>query len=98
MSCKRKVSTPEFKPAAVKMITDQRLPVAEVARRLGVTEGRPHDWRKALATRGIDASPGSGHLTPPEEESRKLRADVKRLDVERDTLKKATAFFAALSK
>jgi transposase len=95
MAGKRKVYTPEFELAAVKMITEQKLSVAEVARRLGVTENRLHDWKTALATRGADAFPGSGHLTPQEEEIRKLRADVKRLEAERDILNNATAFFAA---
>ena len=96
MAVKRKVYTAEFKLSAVKMITDQKLAVAvaEVARRLGVTENRLHDGKKAIAKKGADASPGSGHLTPLEEENRKLKADVKRLQAERDTLKKATAFFA----
>jgi transposase len=89
------VYTPEFKLAADQTITEQKLSVAEVARRLGVTEGRLHDWKKALATKGSDAFPGSGHLTPLEEENRRLRAEVKRLEMERDILKKATAFFAA---
>ncbi len=95
MAGKRKTYTPEFKLAAVKMITEQKLSVAEVARRVGITENRLHDGQKALATKGVDAFPGSGHLTPQEEEIRTLRADVKRLDAERDILKKATAFFAA---
>ncbi len=94
MSGKRKVYTAEFKLSAVKMITEQKLAVAEVARRLGVTENRLHDGKKAIAKKGSDASPGSGHLTPQEEEIRKLRAEVKRLEMERDILKKATAFFA----
>ena len=95
MVSQRKVYTPEFKLAAVKMITEQKLSVAEVARRLGVTENRLHDWKKTVLTKGADAFPGSGHLTPVEEELRQLRADVKRLEAERDILKKATAFFAA---
>ena len=98
MAGQRKVYTPEFKLAAVKMITEQKLSVAEVARRLGVTENRLHDWKKAVAEKGADAFPGSGHLTPVEEVNRKLRADVKRLEVERDILKKAAAFFAALTR
>ena len=95
MAGKRKTYTPEFKLAAVKMITEQKLSVAEVARRLGVSENRLHDWKKALAQKGADAFPGSGYLTPLEEENRRLRAEVKRLEMERDILKKATAFFAA---
>ena len=98
MAGKRKVYTAEFKLSAVKMITDQKLSVAEVARRLGVTEDRLREWEKSVAKKGADAFPGSGHLTPLEEENRKLRADVKRLETERDILKKAAAFFATQRK
>jgi transposase len=95
MARARKTYTPEFKLAAVKMITDQKLAVAEVARRLGVSQNLLHTWKKAVTKDGTDAFPGSGHLTPLEEENRKLRAEVKRLAAERDILKKATAFFAS---
>ncbi len=88
MAGQRKVYTPEFKLAAVKMIAEQKLSVAEVARRLGVHEGRLHEWKKALAARGTDAFAGPGHLAPLEEENRRLRAEVKRLEAERDILKK----------
>ena len=98
MAGSRKVYTPEFKLQAVKMITEQKLSVAEVARRLDVTENRLHDWKKAVAKKGVGAFPGSGHLTPVEEELRRLRAEVKRLEMERDILKKATAFFATQMK
>jgi transposase len=98
MAGTRKVYTAEFKLRAVKMITEQKLSVAEVARRLGVTENRLHDWKKTVAQKGAEAFPGSGHLTPVEEELRQLRADVKRLEAERDILKKATAFFATQTK
>jgi transposase len=98
MAGSRKTYTPEFKLQAVAMITDQKLSVAEVARRLGVTENRLHDWKKSVLKKGADAFPGSGHLTPVEEENRKLRAEVKRLTAERDILKKATAFFATQMK
>lgn len=98
MARTRKTYTAEFKLAAVKMITEQKLSVAEVARRLGVSENRLHDWKKAVAAKGADAFPGSGHLTPQEEEIRTLKAEVKRLEAERDILKKATAFFASQTK
>src|SRR5215212_11400446 len=98
MARARKTYTPEFKLQAVKMITDQKLSVAEVARRLGVSENLLHTWKKAVAKDGTDAFPGSGHLTPLEEENRRLKAEVKRLETERDILKKATAFFATQTK
>ena len=92
MAGSRKVCAPEFKLAAVAMITEQKLSVAEVARRLGVTENLLHSWKKAVLTSGSAAFPGAGHLTPVEDELRRLRADGKRLEVERDTLKKATIY------
>ena len=98
MAGSRKVYAPEFKLQAVAMITDQKLSVAEVGRRLGVTENLLHAWKAAVLEGGAAAFPGAGHLTPVEDELRRLRADVKRLEMERDILKKATAFFAALTK
>ena len=91
-------STPEFKRQALTMRTDQRLRVAEVARRLGVSESRRHEWKKAVRVQGADAVPGSGHQTPIEAENRRLRAEGKRLERERDIRKQATAFFARLGK
>src|SRR5437764_13740261 len=95
MAGPRKVYAPEFKLQAVQMVTEQKLSVAEVARRLGVTESLLHSWKKAVLKNGADAFPGSGALTPVEEELRRIRAEVKRLEAERDILKKATAFFAS---
>ena len=91
----RSTYTAEFKLQAVKMVTEHKLSVAEAARRLGITENLLHSWKKAVLKNGADAFPGSGHLTPVEEELRRLRAEVKRLEAERDILKKATAFFAS---
>ena len=97
MAHERKTSAPEFKLQAVKMILEQKLAVAEVARRLDVSQSLLHLWKKAVLKGGAHAFPGSGHLTPQEEEIKRLRAEVKRLEMERDILKKATAFFASQS-
>ena len=43
---------------------------------------------------GDNAFPGNGNPPALEEELRRLRAENKRLTMERDILKKATAFFA----
>ena len=98
MARARKAYTPEFKLQAVKMVLEQKLSVAEVARRLDVGENLLHAWKKAVLKDGAKAFPGSGHLTPQGEEIRKLKAEVKRLEAERDILKKATAFFASQTR
>lgn len=90
----RKTYPPEFKLQAVKRITDRHLRVTEVARRLGVPAKRLHEWKKAVREHGAGAFPGTGRLTPREDELRRLRAEVKRPEMEGDTLKRAAAFFA----
>jgi transposase len=95
MARPRSPYTAEFKLPAVKMITDQKLSVAEVARRLDVGENLLREWKKAVLARGDAAFPGHGHLPPAEDELRRLRAEVARLKAERDLLKKAAAYFAS---
>ena len=90
----RSTYTAEFKLSAVKMITEQRLSVAEAARRLDVGENLLRTWRKAFEERGDAAFPGHGHPSPADDELRRLRAENARLRAERDLLKKAAAYFA----
>jgi transposase len=90
----RKTYTRTFKLQALRMITDQGLSVAEVARRLGVRDNLLRNWKKAAKQHGHDAFPGHGNPTPAEDELRQLRAEVHRLRAERDLLKKAAAYFA----
>ena len=95
MARQRKTYTAEFKLNAVRMVTDQKLSVAEAARRLGVGENLLRLWKHASLDRGTDAFPGHGRLSPADEELHRLRAEVVRLRAERDLLKKAAAYFAS---
>jgi transposase len=90
----RKTYTREFKLQALKMLTDQGLSVAEVSRRLGVTEGCLRAWRQAAEEHGDAACPAQEAPTPADDEVRRLRAENARLRAERDLLKKAAAYFA----
>ena len=64
------------------------------ARSLGIGENLLRNWKLALQQQGDQAFPGNGKLPAIEEELRQLKAENKRLQMERDILKKATAFFA----
>ena len=94
MARKRRTYTSEFKAEAVKLVTERGYSVAEAARSLGVHETLLRSWKQALQAKGDQAFPGQGKLPAIEEELRRLRADNKRLQAERDILKKAAAFFA----
>ncbi len=90
----RRTFTPEFKAEAVRLVTEQGYSIAEAARSLGLRENLIRNWRRALEAQGDHAGPGHGKHSPFEEETRRLRAENKRLLAERDILKKAAAFFA----
>jgi transposase len=90
----RRTFTREFKVEAVKPVTEQGRSFAEAAANLGIAESLLRNWKKNLLDQGDQAFPGKGHLPALEEELRRLRAENKRLQMERDILKKATAFFA----
>ena len=94
MARQRRSYTREFKLEAVKLITEKGYSVAEAARSLDLGETLLRSWKQAHEKAGEQAFPGHGHLSPLEEELRQLRALNKRLLMERDILKKATAFFA----
>ena len=94
MAKTRRTLTPEFKAEAVRRIAEQGKSLSEVARELDLGESMLRAWKQALAAEGGHAFPGKGNPTAHEEELRRLRAEVKRLTMERVILKKATAFFA----
>ena len=74
MPRKRSTYTAEFKLQAVRMITDQKLSVAEAARRLDVGENLLRTWKKAFLDRGDDAFPGESGI--PMNENRQRVVDI----------------------
>jgi transposase len=94
MAKARRSFPPEFKAQAVQLVTEQGKSIAEVARDLDLSESLLRSWKTALAAGGAQPFPGRGNPPALEEELRLPRAEDKRLVMERDILKKATAFFA----
>jgi len=94
----RKSHSKEFKIEAAKMVVELGSTQAEVARNLGVTSGQVHRWVTDYKADPEHAFPGKGHLSPADERTRQLEAQVRRLTMERDILKKAMAYFAEVPK
>ena len=81
----RKRYANEFKLEAVKLAEQGELPVAQVARNLGISQTVLRRWMKLYGERA-----NGGGLTPQEhEELIRLRREVKRVTIERDIQKKA---------
>jgi transposase-like protein len=83
----RRSFTDEFKRDAVAMVLDDGNKIAEVARRLGIGEGTLGNW---VAQARTDRGERAGLTTSEKAELRKENA---RLRMERDLLKRATAFW-----
>ena len=94
MARQRRTYANEFKVEAVKLVTEQGYSVAAAARSLDISENLLRSWKTSFQAQGDQAFPGNGRLPAHEEELRRLRAEVKRLLMEREILKKAAAFFA----
>ena len=94
----RKKYTKEFKLDAVSLVLEQGYSRAEAARSLEINANMLGRWVKELQSDNGQAFRGNGKLTLEQEEIRTLKAQVKKLQMEKDILKKATVFFAAETK
>jgi transposase len=83
----------EFKENAVKLSYASLKKIGEVAKDLGITDSMLYRWRKRYTADGDKA-----RCATLEEENRALRLENAELKMERDMLKKATAYFARLQK
>ena len=95
---KRKQHSPEFKLDAINLVLEQGYSRAEAARSLDLNANMLGRWVKEYQEDKDKAFRGNGVLTPEQEEIRKLKSEVKRLKMEKEILKKATAFFAGETK
>jgi transposase len=90
---KRRVFTEEFKRDAVRLVVNEGYTLAAAAKAVGVGEQSLRAWHARLAPPpalcGEDAS-----QEQLREEIKRLRRELRRAEMEREILKKATAYFA----
>lgn len=80
----------DFKRDAVTQTTERGYPVAEVSRRLGVSQHSLYAWKRKFS------QPSGGD--DKDAEIRRLKRERARVTEERDILEKATACFARDAK
>ena len=93
MTRKRRSFTPEYKAEVVALVRDGGKGIAALARDLDLTESAVRNW---VSQSEADAGRGDGKVltTAEREELSQLRRENRQLRMEREILKKATAFFA----
>ena len=85
----------EFRREAVKLMRDSDKPMPQLAKDLGVSENTLRNWRRQA---DVDAGEREGLTSEQLEELRRLRRENRTLQMEREVLKKAAAFFARESE
>jgi transposase len=89
---KRARYTLEYKTEAVRLVRNGQS-IAAVARTLGISDQTLHNWLKAEERGGLSGV-ASKPVSAEQMEISRLRAELARVKMERDILKKATAYFA----
>ena len=79
----------EFKAEAVKQVRERGYSVQEVARRIGVSPKSLYVW-----VRRSRAGQSTEEMDAVRRENARLKAELRRVEEERDILKKAAAYFA----
>lgn len=93
MGAKRKQYTQEFKDSAVKLVTEQGYKLSEASRSLGVNVSVLRRWK--VAAEGGEKQNEKGQSSADlKAELIRLKKENHRLQLEREILKKAAAFFA----
>ncbi|MCO4834983.1 MAG: transposase [Acidimicrobiaceae bacterium] len=86
----RRSFTKEFKADAVSLVLDEGRTLADVARSLDIGDGNLGNWVRQAR---IDRGERDGLTTNEKAELAELRRENSRLRMERDLLKRATAFW-----
>ena len=87
----------EFREQAVRLVTEEGYTFAAAARAVGVSSRSLRDWHAKLAPQ---PKPGGPEASVKElrDEIDRLRKQLRRAELEREILKKATAYFAKESQ
>ena len=91
---KRQKFTDEFKADTVKMVLEAGYSCNETARRLGINPSNVTRWVREHKDKQEAAKTGGKTPKELESENKRLKKEIKRLEMEREILKKAAAFFA----
>lgn len=89
----RRQYTEEFREDAVKLVTEQGYKISEAARNLGINDNMLRRWIKKHTDSAVSAASIDQPLSDDRKRIRELEKEVKQLKMEREILKKATAFF-----
>ena len=94
MRKKRKKYDSAFKLEAIRLVNEEHRNIREVERNLGISQGTLSRWVREYKADPVETFPGKGRLKAKDEEIRRLKRELEKVQEERDIIKKALVYFA----
>ena len=87
----RPTFSPEFRLEAAQLVVDQDRSIREAADAMGVGKSTMDKWVRQLREERNGVSPQATPMTPDQRRIRELEKKIRRVEEEKEILKKATA-------
>lgn len=87
----RPTYTAEFKLEAAQLVVDQEYSTKEAAKSMGVSKSAMDKWVRQLKKERLGDSCNASPLTPDKIKIKELEKKIKRIEMESEIIKKATA-------
>lgn len=87
----RPTYTAEFKLEAAQLVVDQNYSTKEAAQSMGVSKSAMDKWVRQLKQERLGDTTAANPLTPDKIKIKELEKKIKRIEMENEIIKKATA-------
>src|SRR5512139_59783 len=91
MAKKRRTFSPEFKLEAAQLVLNQGYTIKAACEAVGVGKSTLEYWIRQLKDERQGKTPASSAITPEQRKIQELEKQIRRLEMEKEILKKATA-------
>ena len=91
MARKQKNYSPEFRLEAAQLVVDQGYSIRAACEAVGASKSAIESWVRQLRTERQGGTPKAAALTTEQQRIQELERKIRRLEMEKEILKKATA-------
>lgn len=91
MTKKRRTFSPEFRLEAAGLVVDQGYTLKAACDAMGVSQTSMENWVRQLRQERQGATPKATAMTPDQRRIQELEKTIRRIETEKEILKKATA-------
>lgn len=87
----RRTFSPEFRLESAQLVVDQGYTIKAACESMGVSKTTMENWVRQLRQERQGATPKAAAMTPEQRRIQELEKQIRRIETEKEILKKATA-------